>query len=259
MIVERGAVIAVLALLVLSGCIASETYRAHAFVPGPRHYRVRYLPGEENARRVLPEGWRVQGHRVDGEGRPTRPFDRGDHLLHVALDTDGDGRPDLRGRAPRFDLSYEHEEDGAHISASTIPVEPRRGRRSLAILAHDLIDGVFGRGFVELDHQQRAHAFETRHVDEYEAVIGGAPAHLVTLEIAEVVPGRGTAWGSGTTVTLVLVRPEPWRWRPEGLASRDGAPMLVLLLYTARSDRYALHRADFDALLDRLDVRPGDR
>lgn len=253
--------LALLGLLALAstGCIASETYRGRAFVPPPRHYRVRYLSGEEDARRVLPEAWRVRGYRVDGEGRPTRPFDARDEQVRVALDLDGDTRPDLRGRAPRYDLRYEHAEDGAEISASTFPIEPRLGGRSLAILAHGIVDGAFGRGFVELDAHQRAHAYETRHVDEYEAVIGGAPAHLLTFEIAEVVPGRGPAWGGGTTATLVLVRPGELRWRPDARASRDGAPMVIVLLYIARSDRYALHRGDFDALLDRLDVRPDDR
>src|SRR5690606_4632956 len=83
----RRAVLVLLGLFAL-GCGASETYRPYAFVPGPRHYRVRYLPGEEDARRILPAGWRVRDHRVDGEGRPTAPFDERRDRIPIALDLD---------------------------------------------------------------------------------------------------------------------------------------------------------------------------
>ena len=241
-----------LGLLAL-GCAASETYRPYAFVPRPRHYRVRYLPGEEDARRILPAGWRVRDHRVDGDGRPTDPFDERRDRVPIALDLDEDRGIDLRGFAPRYDARYEHDEDGAEIVGITLPVDASTGRRSLEVIAHALIDGVFGEGFVDV-RGDRARTYETRVVDEYEAEVGGAPAHLVTIELAQSVPGRGVAWGRGTTLTIVLVRP-PLRWRPGVRASTDGAPMLVLWMLEARSERYALHRGAFDSLLDRLDVR----
>ncbi|UJR83850.1 hypothetical protein [Sandaracinus amylolyticus] len=244
----------IVALALTLGCVASETYRGRAFVPAPRHYRVRYVEGEHDARRILPEGWRVRDHRVDGEGRPTRPFDAREDRIRIALDVDGDREVDLRGTAPRYDLLYEHDEDGSEIAAITLPVDARIGRRSLATLAHALLDGVFGEGFVDWSGD-RARAYELRIVDESQAQVGGVDAHVVTFELAQSLPGRGVAWGRGTTTTMVLVRP-PLRWKPDARASEDGAPMLVVLFYESRSESYALHRADFDAMLDRLDVRP---
>lgn len=249
---------AALVALVSSGCIASETYRPRAFVPELRHYRVRYEEGGVDARRVLPEGWSIEGYRVDGEGRPTRPFDSPTATVGVGIDLDGDHRVDLRGRAPRFDLHYQHDEDGAELSASTLPLEPRLARRSLPILAHQLLDGAFGEGFVQgVGDSGRTRAYVTRIVDEQEVQVGGAPAYSLTFELAQVVPGEGPAFGRGETMTIVMVRPGALRWREGGLASTtSGVPMLIVLTYSARSDRYALHRGDFDALLDRLDVRP---
>lgn len=248
----------VLVALGASGCIASETYREHAFVPALRHYRVRYEPGGADARRVLPEAWSVDGYRVDGEGRPTRPFDSPTAMVGVGIDLDGDHRVDLRGRTPRFDLHYQHDEDGAELSASTLPLEPRLARRSLPVLAHQLLDGAFGEGFIQgVGGSGRTRAYVTRIVDEQEAQVGGAPAYSLTFEVAQLVPGEGPAFGRGETMTIVMVRPGALRWREGGLASTSsGVPMLILLMYSARSDRYALHRGDFDALLDRLDVRP---
>src|SRR5690606_14409988 len=43
-------------------------------------------------------------------------------------------------------------------------------------------------------------------VDEYDAEVGGAPAHLVTIELAQSLPARGVAWGRGTILTIVLIR-----------------------------------------------------
>ncbi len=239
-----------------AGCAASEVYRDHAFVPLARHYRVRYVRGEEPSRRVLPPGWRVLDYRVDGRGRPTTAFDRRSDRVLVAIDSDGDERPDLRGETARFDLHYEHEEDGSELAISTVPVGPRLARRSLEVLAHELVEGSLGAGFVEW-RRDRAHVFATRVADERAARVGGAPAYLMTLEVAEVIPGRGPAFGNGRMVTMVLVRPGELGWRPGSIARpHEGAGMLVLVTYSARSDRFELHRRDVDALLDRLDVRP---
>lgn len=253
--------VATLALLAatgtLTGCISSDVYRPHAFVPALRHYRVRYADGGAADRRLLPAGWRVLGYRVDGEGRPTFRHDGFEAWTNVGIDRDGDGHSDLRGRAPAYDLRYEHEDDGATIDAITIPLPPREARRSLGIVAHRLLDGVFGRGFVVHRGGDRSHAFATRVVDENEAIVGGAPAYLLTFEVAEVVPGAGPVHGRGETLTVVVVRPGRLEWRLEGHATTSGGvPMILVLVYAARSERYALHRADFDALLDRLDVHP---
>jgi hypothetical protein len=245
-----------LCALAASGCIASETYRARAFVPQLRHYRVRYVAGGDSARRVLPEGWSVAGYRVDGQGRPTEPFRTAEETVAIGVDLDGDRRSDVRGVAPRYDLRYEHDDDGAVLAASTVPMDPRHARRSLAILAHALLDGAFGEGFVTRGRDQER-AYVTRLIDEQEARVGGAPAYSLTFELAPVVPGEGPAYGRGETMTVVIVRPGTLRWREHGVAGTgDGVPMLIVLTYSARSERYALHRADFDALLDRLDVRP---
>lgn len=240
-----------------AGCGGSDFYRARAFVPAPRHYRVRYLEGEEDARRVLPASWAVRGFRVDGAGRPGDPNMPAGSGVTIAIDVDGDGDPDVRGETPRFDLHYEADEDGAELWATTVPLSPRLGRRSLAILARELVEGVFGAGFVTF-RDGRARAYETVIVDETEARVGGAPAYVITFQIAQVpVAGSRATVSDGEMVTLVLVRPGRLLWRPGALASTgDGVPMLIVLGLDARADRHALHRPALDALLDRLDVRP---
>lgn len=257
---DRTTALALAALLVTTsaiGCVRSETYRPHAFVPIARHYRVRYLRSEESDARVLPEGWTVRGYRLDDRGRPTAPIARPGALERVAIDVDEDSRPDVRGEVPRYDLRYEHDEDGAEIWASTIPMPPRLARRSIGILARNLIDGVYGQGFVAWDRSRsevRAREYETTILDEQEVLVGGAPGYLVTFEIAQVVSGRRASIGE--TCTIVLVRPGRLGWSPDGRAREGGLPMLVLVGYASRSDRYAIHRPELDAFLDRLDVRP---
>lgn len=254
--VPTRALAAVLVLASLTGCMASETFRGAAFVPGPRHYRVRYLPGEEDLRRVLPGDWSIVNYRTDGEGRPTEAFSAPRDLVRVALDSNGDREVDVRGTTPRFDLHFQHDEDGATLSVITVPIEPRLSRRSLAVFAHGLVNGVFGEGFVEWDGD-RARAYQTRIVEEQEATVGGAPAYLLTFEVAQVVPGEGPVFGRGETVTIVLVRPGELGWRGDSVASTgSGVPMLLIAMLGAPSTRYELHRPDFESLLHRLDVRP---
>ena len=244
------------ALLALCGCAGSEIFRPQAFVPLPRHYRVRYL--DAGLRRAMPDAWIPLGYRVDGDGRPTVPTADPLRWEQLAIDTDGDRTADIRGRVPRYDLQYEHEEDGAEVWVSTIPVEPRRGRRSLSVLAHQLVEGLFGAGFVAHLGGSRTAAFQTSIVDETPAQVGGAPAHVITFSIAPVDLGGAVARQAGETTTIVLIRP-PRQWRGEELASpAGGLPMLILVGLSARTDRYALHRPALDSLLDRIDVRPAE-
>lgn len=239
-----------------TGCVASETFRAGAFVPGPRHYRVRYAREGVAMRAVLPTGWSILNYRTDGEGRPTQPFAGHQDLVRIAVDADGDRDVDVRATAPRYDLHFQHDEDGSEIAVMTVPLDGRLARRSLGILAHALIDGAFGDGFVEWQGD-RARSYQTRIVEEQEVTVGGASGYLVTFEIAQVVPGVGASFGRGVTSTIVLVRPGELRWRGGDRADRaTGAPMLVLAMLDAPSGRYELHRGDFESLLHRLDIRP---
>ncbi len=217
----------VIASLMLVGCIGSTTYRSHAFVPLLRHYRVRY----DSAHRILPSGW--------SSSENARP-----ETVSVAFDLDGDRDADVRGEALRLDLHYVHE-DGAEIFAATIPMGPRRARQPLARVAHQLSNGRFGHDFLmELGERE-----VLRVTSEYDTRVGNAPAYCITFE--------RTARSENELVTVVLVRPHRLLWRDEGLANTDdGAPMLIALVYRAPMRVHAQLSRDFDALLDRLDVRP---
>jgi hypothetical protein len=235
--VIRTAALSVLVLASVAGCIRSETYRPHAFVPEPRHYRVRYLRGEEDAARMLPEGWLARGYHLDEEGRPTSRLDD----ARVGIDSDGDGTRDTN--VPRFDMRYAHEEDGAEIWSSTIPLPPREARRSTRALVHRLIDAAYASELVRWDPADRPTV-----VDERPVIVGGAEGHRVTFEIR--APRRSR------TFTLVALRPGQLGWVEGGLARPDGRPMLVVIGYAARPRRHALHLPELEALLDRIDVRP---
>jgi hypothetical protein len=216
-----------------AGCIGSTTYRSHAFVPLLRHYRVRYENGAESARRILPSSW-------------SSSEDASTETISVAFDLDGDRDADIRGETPRQDLHYVHE-SGAVLFASTIPMGPRRARQPLAAIAHQLANGRFGRDFLA-----SLGSLEVLQItSEYDARVGNAPAYCITFERAARNESRSEL------ITIVLVRPHGLLWRDEGIANTEnGAPMVITLVYRAPANVHAQLRGDFDALLDRLDVRP---
>jgi hypothetical protein len=232
-------------LLVLAGCGASPYFRPHAFVPPLRHYRVRYL--DAATQHVLAPEWQILN------------FDRGripetrTWMTRRVIDEGGGPR---RVNLPVFDLLAEHERDGASLFLMTVPLESTMGRRELSIVAHDFVDELLGSALSVVRRTRgdttEEHLVASRVLEDQAAEVGGAEAHLMTVERAQV----GAASGSNQLFTFVLVRP-PRRWRSSGVADAShGAPMLILAGLESRADRYDSHRPDFDQLLDRLDVRP---
>lgn len=235
----------VLALAALAGgCTGSHWLRPHAFVPPLRHYRIRYVDVAERA--VVPNGWTLVNHT---------PAD----VLHGREWTVREPSPDGRGRIerPMFDLFAEHGEDGTAIWVQTLPVGERLGRRSLEVLAHQVVTDGLGEGLIAIAADRGGHretqVVSSQIVDEGEAEVGGVPAYLVTVQLSVVGSARA---GGAMLLTLVLFRPRDLAWRASGVADTNGQPMIVMAGFEVTADRYERHRPVFDALLSRLDVRP---
>jgi hypothetical protein len=237
------AAIALSLALLAPACVGSHWMRGHAFVPPMRHYRIRY--DDDAHRAVLPRGWRVVNH--DGAGVRLGDAWWSRDAVEVSA-----GTSHLVPR-PRFDLYAERDDDGAILFVRTIPVPFRIGARPLADFAHHFVLRARDEGLTFVDGARTVRPGAATIQSESPAEVGGVEAYAITVDASVAAAARHE---SPRTVALVLFRPGAWRWRESGLATAEGAPMLVVAGYAASPDDYDAHVADFHALLGRLDVRP---
>lgn len=240
------------ALLCASGCGGPPaTFRATAFHASGDHYRIRYLASGQ--REVLSHVWRLANYQLESPRRGAT-FQRFEQI-----DTDGDGRPDARGLMPRDDLRFEHRRDGTLLFLRTLPMPADVGERALDVLADELVQAVGSHTELEFDatgHAARARVVGTRVYSEGPVRVGGETGWMVTFDVVSLEQTVVDSAHVGARSTIVLLRPESLRWRPERRADASGrAPLLVVIAMTGRADLHDAHFDEYASLLSRLDFR----
>jgi hypothetical protein len=261
----RGAILGTILLATIAGCASGPRgpyFGRTAFYPRREHYRVAFEEGGDETCRLLSDAWILENYARDGDPCNRRPLGGVDRRIHYELDHDSDGRPDVDTIEARFDLRFEHREDGSQIWIRTIPMDPDLADRALDVLAEEYLDHLSGTALVEveLDRGVRVradHPHVVRVVSAENGTLGGEPAHQVTFDLLDAdrvdvdpsyVPDR---------VTLVLFRPGEHSWWSvrRGIRSAEW-PMIVVLGYSARADRWDTHWPEYQSFVGRTRTTP---
>ncbi|HJK93657.1 MAG TPA: hypothetical protein RMG45_10705 [Polyangiaceae bacterium LLY-WYZ-15_(1-7)] len=175
----------------------------------------------------------------------------GRHRIDPAALTDGAWREAPGAGA---ELRLEHVRDGSVLWVQAVPVPEPLLETAPAVLARSYVDSLAGgrwairlgdRGFVS-----RGQRWNTRLVDQLPARVGGAPAHLVMVDVAG--PRLGLAAGArNARAAVAVVRGPSFRTHHSG-ERRRGWPVLLVVGYAAAPEGFDPDLQDFGALLDAL-------
>lgn len=199
-----------------------------AFYHARRHYRIRYAAPDA----LLSERWEVANYRRDDAGRPTEE------------DLEASGRRTLdtqwlvgrgasrRFEVPTYDLVLRQRAGTGRIWVRTLVLP-----RAWATARPDVILHAWA-----ASEDVGAPSAVTYYGD---ATVDGRPAHWVELDH----PSRADV---RERTTVVAVRPggHEYRWR-----RRHQFPMILLFGYTSSPDDHDAVRRDFEALVQRVDIR----
>ncbi|HHH29164.1 MAG TPA: hypothetical protein ENK57_12575 [Polyangiaceae bacterium] len=250
--------VAIVTLCACGGETAVGHFGTNAFYPARNHYRVRYVPGEESRRALLPRVWVIDNFHVE-DGRPTRARRAPRYFTSYLLDEDGDGDVTKATRTELFDLRYVHERDGSVIWARTMPLTRMMANRELSVILRDYIDRSSGGSYVEATlvgaPVVRERRLAPRILREEPSRIDGQPAYVAVVEFIDVDRHRVDPDARGEVVTLAITRPRGLVWRSR-VTSGSRWPALMLLGYSARPEVHAEHEADFESFISRIDVAP---
>lgn len=157
-------------------------------------------------------------------------------------------RPRWTGRDIPPDLHAENVRDAAQIIVETVPLDRGTEGRELRYLLDDIVSALavqVGRRMTP--YGARPAIPPIRALGSSPASVGGASAHVATYDFG---PGSDR-------VGLALVRTAADRtYHRDEPGRADGQPTLVLFALTSRPETFDAHRAELDALLRRVDVRP---
>ncbi|AKF05232.1 hypothetical protein [Sandaracinus amylolyticus] len=236
----------ILALVLVAGCAEASRvgyFDDQAFYTVRQHYRIRYLPDARASRALLGSEWRPLNLEFEN-GVPTQGRWTREDQTRIWLDHDGDGRGDLHTTGERFDLRFEHRQNGASLLVRTSPIAESLGERSVDVLVHDILDRVAG------GTQQSGSVEVVRIVHEGPVRVGGADAYQAVFEGAALGPTGDVIATSTDRAQVVFVRPRT-RWRDGGRS----APMVVSFWLVARREHFDGLMPALSSLLDRTDFR----
>lgn len=246
---------AVLALLLAIGCVDRSHvgyFDDHAFYSVRQHYRIRYLAGASATRSLLGAEWRPTSIRFEN-GLPSEGRWNAEDRTVFHVDRDGDGRFDVRTQAERFDLRFEHRENGASLMVRTTPMAGSLRQRRLDVLVHDVLEAVASHGARAPGSVDVANVLY-----EGPATVGGAEAYQAIFEGAALGPTGDVIATSTDRAHLVMVRPHV-DWHPSPGETRvTGSPMVVSFWLVARREHFDALEPALASLLERTDFRDPD-
>ena len=247
-------------LLCLAGCASSRMNEWYAgalssdgaaggYIETRRGVRIAYRgsPGD-----FLP-GWTTDNLYFDSEQRIWRLKRTDDYVVLNVFDLDGDDRPDKRRWDLIYDLRVIHDASGGVIWVQSVPVSTLLGRRDIDVVLFDYLDAVGGAAFRGLG-SGRSFGSTGIRVDDNPALISGMAAHAATLEMGDADRVQMDPTAREARARIILVR-TPYT----DSGSTDGQPgplpVLMLLGYWNRPERYEAGLADFEALVRGITIQ----
>ncbi len=214
---------------------------------------------------------RTTGEWVVDNFTPEGDLKRGPEYTTLAfIDLDGDGRREARRTLPLYDLRLENRRTGARIWSRMLPIDRSMGRRELAGLVRDFIDGVAGAGSVAVQplgegaHLVLERRYATKTLDQAPLKVGGLPAHGATFSVYNVDQQQVEAGRAEETVRIVLVKTGR-RWPSNAALNVNAAatdpdgsrfPALILLQMASRPEDFEATAAAFRELVWSFSLTP---
>lgn len=240
------------ALLVLAaGCVSQwgGTFGATSFAHSNFPYQISKVDG-----RVMPEVWLLDNFFATRDGT-VAPKQTPRYRNEYSVDVDGDDLPDAAISVARYDVRYVHRLTGASLFVRTFPVEQAIAEIDLGVLAHEYVDSLAGSELVTRYAPAVARGNEQRFaaqvLEESYATLDGAPAYVITYELANLDQVEVSPAARVERATIVFSRPG---FSYAVLGSPVPLPVLLVAGYAARSEVYEREASAFTSLLSRLSI-----
>ncbi len=172
------------------------------------------------------------------------------------LDTDGDREPDRTVREPTYDLRYKHRERGGVIWLRTFPISSDLRQSELRVLMQSYVDEIAGAGYEDVDLDPIGvleRRFAAAIVERGQATLGGQPAYLATIDVANIDQIRLTPASRRTRVRLVMVRTF-FTYEASGAARRETFPVLMMAGYSNLPEDFDRDLPSFDRFLGQIEI-----
>jgi hypothetical protein len=208
----------------------------------------------------LGNDWMLDNYYTDGDGA-SRPKHDGAYATKYLLDSNGDGKVDVKRDALTYDLRFQHRKHEAFIWLRTIPIPNELKDKELRVLMKDYVDEIAGAGYeAVLLENDRVGVTEKRYaaelVTQSGATLAGKEAYWATIDVANIDQIKLTPTTRRVRVELVFVQ-TGFQYQVKRYIDDTqpiSFPVLMIAGYANMPDDFVADRPSFSSLLSQIEI-----
>jgi hypothetical protein len=160
---------------------------------------------------------------------------------------------------PSYDLKLQHSKRASRIWLRAFPISPMLRDKELRVLMQDVVAGVAGAGYEVVQVEREKKTIEEKRyaaeiIEQGDGTLAGAPAYVVTIDVANIDQIKLTPGTRQARVELVLRHTDFKCPLALGVETKLGVPVLLMAGYANLPEDFATDRQAFHDLLSRIDI-----
>jgi hypothetical protein len=178
-----------------------------------------------------------------------------DYVMVNLFDGNNDGRADGSRHDLVYDLRLVHDATGGIFWVRSVPVSSVFGRRDLDVVLFDYLDDIRSDVFHGVGFDKHAGTVvRTSRLDDNSVVVSGMVGHAATVDIIDTERVRIDPNAREARARFIVARTP---YTDSGGTDVEPGPYPVLLVigYWNRADRYEAGLADFETLVRRISMQ----